>query len=226
MAAPTSIAVDATGSSVLDKIGLPKGTMDLTDSTQLTAVSALRAGDQFTVRVGSGATKTVTIDTKETLDTLVTKLKRAVGFQAKVTIATVSGQRVLQIAPLNDRTIVEIGAGKTDKNALELLGLPEGVVRATKVVNGKTVAADGKGNIYGLGIPSDLNLSTAEQVRHAVSELTAAQGIIRTAYKDLVAAASPATAATQKAVTGPVPAYLTNQIANYQAALDRLGGGS
>ena len=23
---------------------------------------------------------------------------------------------------------------------------------------------------------------------------------------------------------GPVPAYLTNQIANYQAALDRLGG--
>ena len=25
--------------------------------------------------------------------------------------------------------------------------------------------------------------------------------------------------------TGKVPAYLTNQIANYQAALDRLGGG-
>jgi hypothetical protein len=25
---------------------------------------------------------------------------------------------------------------------------------------------------------------------------------------------------------GPVPAYLTNQIANYQAALNRLGGGS
>ena len=26
-------------------------------------------------------------------------------------------------------------------------------------------------------------------------------------------------------ITGPVPAYLTNQIANYQAALARLSGG-
>ena len=53
---------------------------------------------------------------------------------------------------------------------------------------------------------------------------------IRQAYKDLVAAATPdsvkkAQAAQTAAVSGTVPAYLTAQISNYQAALQRLTGG-
>ena len=49
-------------------------------------------------------------------------------------------------------------------------------------------------------------------------------GIIRKAYIDLKAAASPPPPPTAAAISGKVPAYLTNQIANYQAALRRLGG--
>jgi hypothetical protein len=49
--------------------------------------------------------------------------------------------------------------------------------------------------------------------------------VIRTIYKDLVAAATPKSAQAL-AASGTVPKYLTNQIANYQAALDRLTGGS
>jgi hypothetical protein len=123
--------------------------------------------------------------------------------------------------------IIEVAAGKTNKDALEILGLPEGVVRATKVVDGKTVPADGKSMLYGLGLPSDLNLSSKEQIGHALSEITAAMGVVRTAYKDLVAAATPTSAQpAAAALTGHVPAYLSNQIANYQAALARLTGGS
>ncbi|HEX7945938.1 MAG TPA: hypothetical protein VF495_14805, partial [Phenylobacterium sp.] len=88
--------------------------------------------------------------------------------------------------------------------------------------------ADGKGQIYGLGLPSNLNLDNTNEIAHAAAEVAAAQGVIRKAYKDLVAAASPKTAedAVAKAqATGKVPQYLTNQIANYQAALDRLTGG-
>ncbi len=55
IAAPTSIAVDPTGASVLDRLGLPSGTLDLSDSQQLTAQSSLRPGDQFTVRPGDGS---------------------------------------------------------------------------------------------------------------------------------------------------------------------------
>ena len=107
-------------------------------------------------------------------------------------------------------------------------GIPAGVVRATEINKaGKTVPADGKGMLYGLSLARDLNLSSDEQIRHAVAVLASAQGVVRSAYKDLVAAANPQSA-TQAAASanGPVPAYLTNQISNYQAALDRLTGGS
>jgi hypothetical protein len=225
-AAPTSIAVDMQGASVLDRLGLPKGTLKLTDSQQLTAVSSLRGGDQFTLRVGEGRLNTVTVDAKDTLDTLAAKVRRALGFQGKVEIVTVSGARRLQIKPLNDRSLIEIGSGKTDKDALAMLGLPEGLVRATTVNDaGKTVAADGKPNIYGLGLPSNLNFDDPDQIKHSMAEVSAAMGVIRTAYKNLVAAATPKSA-TSSIPSGPVPAYLTNQIANYQAALDRLTGGA
>jgi hypothetical protein len=49
-------------------------------------------------------------------------------------------------------------------------------------------------------------------------------GIVRKAYIDLKAAASPPPPPSAAAINGKVPAYLNNQIANYQAALNRLGG--
>lgn len=227
-AAPTSIAADPNGSSALDRLGLPQGGLDLSDSQKITAATSLRAGDQFTVRSGTGRPQTITIDANETLDTLAQKIRRATGFQAKVTIGSSDGVRKLSIQPQTSRMVLEFGAGKTDKNALALLGIPEGVVRTTVV--DKTlgsVPADGKGQIYGLGLPSDLNLNDSGAISHAAAEVAAAQGVIRKAYKDLVATASPKTpaqTAAAKATSGQVPQYLQNQIANYQAALDRLGG--
>ena len=58
MAAPTAIAVDTTGSSVLDRLGLPKGAIGGDTSQQLTAQSSLRPGEQFTVATGTGGPPT------------------------------------------------------------------------------------------------------------------------------------------------------------------------
>ncbi len=223
-AAPTSIAVDTTGASVLDRIGLPKGELDLSDSPRLTAASSLRPGDQFTVRTGTGAARTITIEQAETLDTLAQKIRRASSFQAKVTISTVGGSRTLKIEPSTDRQMIEFAIGKDQKDALELLGIPEGVVRKTKVVDGKTLPADGKAMLYGLGLATNLNLDDEVERRHAIAEIGLAMGVIRKAYIDLKAAASPPPPQTSAAISGKVPAYLTKQIANYQEALRRLGG--
>ena len=230
---PSAIAVDPTGASALDRLGLPKGTLDMTDSPKLTAESSLRPGEEFTVRVGTGRPTTITIDAKETLDTLAQKIRRATGFQAKVTIGTAGGVRKLTIAPQTSRATIEFNAGRIDKDALGLLGIPEGVVRATTVdANGKSLPADGKGQIYGLSLANDMTLKTPQDMAHAAAEVAAAMGVIRNAYKDLTAIFSPKTAADKAAdaaaaaaATGKVPAYLTNQISNYQAALDRLTGG-
>jgi hypothetical protein len=156
------------------------------------------------------------------------KIRRATGFQVKVDTAVTDGVRRLQIKPLNERSIIELTPGKEGQDALGVLGLAEGVIRATKLEDGKTVSADGKGDFYGLGLHSQLNLDTPEQVRHAISELTQAQGVIRKIYTALRDAATPESVRAQQkaaAAIGQAPAYMTNQIANYQAALDRLTGG-
>ena len=230
MAAPSAIAVAAQGASVLDRLGLPTGELSLDGSQQITAHSAVRAGDQFTIAVNGMPAKTVTIEADDTFDTLALKIRRAAGFSAKVTLATdaESGQRQLKIEPANASSLIAIGTGKGDADALAQLGLTEGVVRATQAgKDGKTVPADGKPALYGLGLESDLRLSDAEQVSHALAELSAAQDVIRQAYKDLVTAATPKSALSAAAAAGgKVPAYMTDQISNYQAALDRLTGGS
>jgi hypothetical protein len=226
-AAPSAIAFQSGGASVLDRLGLPQGTLDMTDSTRLTAVSSLRAGDEFTVASNDGRPVTVTIDNKDTLDTLATKVQRALGFQVKVEIVTLDGMRKLQISPSSSRQTITIGAGKTDVDALEMLGLSPGVVRATTTKNGVTTPADGKADYFGLGLPMDINLSDTDQIKHAAAEIAAAQGVIRKAYQSLANPASATTTAkTNTATSGTVPAYLTAQIANYQAALDRLTGGN
>ena len=54
-------------------------------------------------------------------------------------------------------------------------------------------------------------------------------GVVRRAYQDLVTAASPpnpAAAAAANGKTGTVPQYLTNELANLTAGLQRLTGGN
>ena len=231
MATPSAIAVAPTGSSVLDRLGLPTGTLNLAESQQLTAQSSLRAGDQFTVKPGDGVAKTITIDPGETLKTLATKIQRASGFEATVTVGTSpDGQQALHITPANSRMTVGIGAGTASKNALAILGIPEGVVRSTTInAAGAMVPGDGKSQLYGLGLSSTLNLDDSAQISHALAQISAAIGAVRSAYQGLVAAATPKTAASAAATnassSGPVPQYLSDRIANYSAALARLTGG-
>ncbi len=223
-AAPTAIAVAPAGASILDQLGLPQGAVAPVQSDELTANSSVRAGDEFYIRTREGGLlKAVTIEAHDTLATLATKIQRASGFSVTTAIVTLNGEKQLQIKPLNSRATVELVAGRPGRDALGGLDLPAGVVRNTVTVKGKTVSADGGGTVYGLKLANDLNLNSADAIKDAMTQLSAAMSTIRTAYRDLKAAASPPTAAS--AASGPVPAYLKTQIANYQAALDRLTAG-
>jgi hypothetical protein len=178
--------------------------------------------------VGQGRSATVTIEDKDTLDTLAQKIRRASGFQAKVTVATADGQRSLRIEPMNNRTVIEVTPGSAGRDALAMLGVAESIIRAVNTEDGKSTPADGKAQIYGLGLERDLNLSNADQISHALAEVAAAMGVVRSVYKDMRDAATPKSLQdkiAEAAKGGKVPTYLTNQIANYQAALDRLTGG-
>ena len=82
-----------------------------------------------------------------------------------------------------------------------------------------------------LGNPGDLKLTDKTAIAKTKAELSAAISIVRQAYDALLHPnAKPKAAAelaldAKKAAAGPAPALVTAQLANYRAALARLGGG-
>lgn len=118
--------------------------------------------------------------------------------------------------------------GKGGTDVLRSLGIAGGVVRATKTEDGKTVSADGSGPVYGLQLPPELDLTTEAGRKNANMVITRAMSQVRTAYREIADTAlgikNDGTTGSGK-TGGTVPAYLKNQVANYQAALNRLTGG-
>jgi hypothetical protein len=227
-ATPTSVAVDASGASALDAFGLPRGKMDFVQSDKIVSATSARAGDTFQIRTRArGTLTTIKIDANDTLDTLADKIRKASGYAAKVELASSGNSRSLRISPSQTTSTVEILAGKGGTNVLEALGLAPGVVRNTKTDHGQTVSADGKGPIYGLSLNTGLDLTDEAGRKVAVAAMTKALSAVRPASREMADAANGVVAdsTTSSGKTGgTVPTYLTNQIANYQAALDRLTG--
>lgn len=226
VATATSIAVDSSGASGLDKLGLPKGALLYADSTKVASATSARAGDSFQIRTAEGGRlASVTLEAGDTLDTLATKVRRAAGSKAKVEVVSDGDFRRLKITPATKGATVEVLPGKGGLDFIGSIGLTPGVIRNTIVDrNGKSVSADGGGPVFGLGLPAELDVRNEKAVKNALAVLGKSLGRVREAYRQLEAAARPAPAASQN-TSGPVPAYLTNQVANYQAALDRLTGG-
>ena len=73
-----------------------------------------------------------------------------------------------------------------------------------------------------------INLENEVEVNHAAAELAGAVNVVRSAYRELRDAATPAAvkAAESAKLSGKeqVPAYLQRRISNYQDALAKLTG--
>lgn len=214
---PVGIAVAQGGASVLDRLGLPSGTLDYSDSRKLVAATSLRAGDRFYVKSSeAGRPVAVTVGLDDTLATLAKKIERAAGFRARVEVIREGTYERLQIKPRDDRAELFVLPGEAGRDALGPLGLTEGLVRAT-------VENDERPKAYGLTMPRDLDLSDQKAAQRSAIEIQRAMMTLRQAYRWMAGLGE--LPQTNQAATGTPPAYLQNQIANYQAALNRLTGG-
>ena len=225
-ARPLTLATAAGGASVLDRLGLPQGTIDQSPSKSLTTATSLRVGDRFYVSPADGGRAVaVTIEARDTLQTLARKIEQASNRKLKVTVASESaktpedgtlegalrtGFQRLSIVARDGVKGAVLTSGETGRDALAGLGLSPGYVGMS--------SGDKVTRTFGLGLPASLNLSNAEAVTTAGEKLQAAMKAVRDAYRAL------APASQTPAITGTAPAYLTAQLANYQAALARLGG--
>lgn len=225
-ATPMTLAVASGGASVLDRLGLPMGEIDQSQSKTLVDATSLRVGDRFYVSAGDGARpRAVTIEARDTLQSLARKIEQASNRKLRVTVnsetaevalqgdalsALKAGLQRLSISARDATEGATLTAGEAGRDALAGLGLTPGYVGAA---SGEDVL---KG--FGLNLPSNLGLSTPDAIKATGERLQAAMKSVRDAYRAL----APASTAPQ--ITGQAPAYLTAQLANYQAALARLGG--
>ncbi|MBU1386012.1 MAG: transcriptional regulator [Alphaproteobacteria bacterium] len=226
-AGPMTLAVATDGASVLDRLGFPQGEIDQSDSKRLIDATSLRVGDRFYVSPADGGRSvSVTIAAKDTLATLARKIEIASNGTLKATVAseggsvtgkdgeittTTGGFQRLSIMARDGKAGAVLTPGETGRDALAGLGLSSGFIGAS--------SGDDVRKTFGVDLPGALNLADPAARKTAGERLQAAMKAVRDAYRAL----DPATA-TAAAPRGPVPAYLTNQLANYQAALDRLTG--
>lgn len=237
--APGAITVATAGSSVLDQLGLPQGTINGATSNLITASTAIQAGQSFWVRTApGGAQSQVTISATDTLQTLVDKLNVALGGQGQAQVLNLGAYSQLQIAPNDPSAFIELDsqaasndnpaatASSLKTDVLAALGLASGVIRQVKQINNLTDVTQLRE--YGLDLPTNLDLSTAASAQHAANALQAAMSAVMSAYQDLASPPTMASEAMQaaQAAGGAVPAYLSSEISNLQAGLDRLTGGS
>jgi len=219
----TGLAVDQSGASPLDVLGLPRGAIAAATSSPLVDRSALRVGDEFRIGADGRRLTTIRISATDTLASLTATISRAVGATGRAQIVRENGVERIEITA-RDGKAVRIEPGRDGRNALGALGFAQGVV--SKTSTGRSAL-----KTYGLGlIASDLKLDTAEHIAKSKAEISAAISIVRQAYEHLLNPhAEEMTEAEKKlearrAAAGAAPAHYSAQLANYQAALTRLGG--
>jgi hypothetical protein len=230
-AAPDSIAVDPTGASALDALGLPTGTISFQPSQNILSNSSLQAGEQFLVKSNFNALpQTVTIAADDTLQTLAQKITQASGYGATVQVVTgAGGVQQLQITPTSSASQITLEAGPAGENALPGLGLTEGLITTNATAKAKSASTAGgavattslKAN-YALGLESSLSLNSSADIQNALAQLGGAITTVKQIYTDITTKPTKQTAGN----SGSVPAYLTAEISNYQAALARLTSSS
>lgn len=229
-----AVAVDPQGSSVLDALGLPRGTIDLNESVDLTAQTTLRAGDTFQIKIEGPAprTTTITIGPDETLDSLIIKINGELGGAGKASLGFAHNAETLQITTNPGQTI-DLISGSKDSDALSRLGIAAGVLstpaKASKNGSSATPAPTASSTsakttpTYGLGLTSTMDISTKMGADLARSTLLSVMSSIQNIYQKSNA---PPPTPTVGNTAGSASGETTAQLATYNMALSLLGTSS
>ena len=218
------IAIDETGSSVLDALGLPRGSVNVNQTTDLASATTLRAGDSFQIQIQGTAARTftITIDQGETLQSLVTKINGEFGSNGQASINYGSGGEDLKIA-VKPGVTAKLVAGPTNFDALARLGIAAGTLSNTSSASNASSSASSSSTTaaFGLGLSSNMDISTTTDAGAARAQLLSVLSTIRNIYQTTNSPTTTSSGTTNSS-SGSVPAYLQAQLANYSLASSLL----
>jgi len=236
----SGIAIAPSGSSVLDALGLPQGSVNPNQSVDLTQETTLRAGDSFQIQIQGVAprTATITIAQGETYSSLVTKINAQLG-QTGTAAVNYTGSAENMTITANPGDTINLIAGPADFDALGRLGIPTGVISApaknstsSTTTNSSVTSGSSTSTVkptYGLALTGTalgpLDISTRSGADLAKSQLLLVTTNIQSTYQKTNTPASTGSTTTGN-TTGAVSAVTTAQLASYNMALSLLGTSS
>ena len=227
------LAIDPNGASVLDALGLPRGTINLNQTVDLASQTTLRAGDSFQIKIEGVAprTATITIDPGETLSSLSTKINAQLGSIGSATTNYTGTEENLKITANAGQTI-DLISGPSDFDALSRLGITAGVLSApacgststsgTKSGSSTTTPTFGLGLTGGIAGAMDISTKTGADLTR--SQLMSVLSNIQQAYQ--TSNAPPASATGPGNTTAAASPASSAQLASYNLALSLLGTSS
>lgn len=214
------LTLDANGASDLDAFGLPNGPMLFEDGAPLVRRTALRVGDSFTLKINGGSSRKIAIEADDTLATLAKKINATLRTAGKAEVKSKNSADYLVISA-TEGSRIDLANGPEGRDVLEVLGLPAGEARMLrKERTAGTSSKTPQPPVMPLNFRDDLAFSDAASARKVRLDIERVQRSVRTAFEYIYNPPAPAT--KKPAVTGPAPAQMQAQLANYQAGLARL----
>ena len=201
-----SVTVDAKGSSVLDTLGLPRGSIAVDETRSVTSGSSVRAGDNFFVRVNDGPKFKITVQAGDTMRSLARKVNNTLLLKGSAEVSRAGGDGIRISA--KEGNVIELIAGSQGLDALAGLGIEPGKLDNVK----KATASVASNKTFALGLKSDAAIEDKLKANTLTYQLGSAMEIIKSAYIALTK--------VPLKFQGPVNQRALN---SYNAALGALG---
>lgn len=222
------VAIDPTGSSVLDALGLPSGPVVENQSVDLTSQTTLRADNSFQMQIEGTAARTFTIsiDQGETLGSLENKINAELGANGKASTSYGASGESLKIQ-VNPGVTAKLISGPADSDALARLGIAAGTLSSASTASTSSTSSSSTSSstqTFGLGLSTNMDISTATDAGAARAQMLNVLSAIQSAYQKSNTPASSTSTTTQS--SGTVSPYLQSQIANYSLALNLMSTSS
>lgn len=212
------VAAAPKGSTILGKLGLQQGEIAQVASDKLTTQTGMRAGDSFTIQVGSLRPAKIVIKADDTIDTLASRIRLATGYKVNMTLTKLSTGNSLKFTAKKDLPI-SLTAGPEGQDALGKLGIEPTKLEMPKTGDGKAVITPG--GSYALNLNDSFTIKTGKDAEYVTGVLEKSIKLIQSAYRSLYWDDTKA-ALVDGNLGGRGSAYQQSQIKNYQAALQRL----
>ena len=224
-----AIAFSQDGVSVLSRLGLPTGEISYKEERDIATQTTAREGDYFFISVNGGAQRKIKIDAGDDFYDLEKKINRVSASYLNASVSLVDGGPRLKIATKNGGE-VELIAGAGSEDALRKLGLePTRVLSTEELFNVGEEALgtdpDNLGGAFALKIDDLTLLRSKQEAEYIANQLGKAMDTISRAYRSLFYDPVKAEILRSGQSNGTAPAYLSQQISNYQAGLSRLQAG-